>query len=85
MLIILKLSKDNYLEGNVTLPLNKTDAKRVIANESFNYELCKAKLNMLSAEEKEGGFIPILPAIGALLGLGTLLTGGAKLIIDKKT
>jgi hypothetical protein len=83
--IALRLNKDNYENGNIVLPLTKTDAMKVINKKAFTYDLNKAKLKVLTLEEKEGGFLPlILPAVGALLGLGTLITTGVKTVIDSK-
>lgn len=83
--IVLKLSKEHYTDGNIPLPLNKFDAKKVIDNKSFNYKLNKTKLKMLKLEQKEGSFLPLLiPLLAGLAGVGTLGTTIANSVINSK-
>jgi len=85
---IIKLSKKTFINGNIDLPLNKTDAKNVIANKGFIYNLNITKLKMLKVVEKDGGFFPLLlPILAAIGATGSVIGGTAgivKAVSDKK-
>ena len=85
---VLHLSKHSFQNGNTTLPLTKTDSQHIIKNKGFNYKLSKNKLKLFTLEEKEGGFLPLIPLIlGGISALGALAGGAssiAKTVIDNK-
>lgn len=84
--IVLRLNKDSFKDGNVSLPLTSIESKKVLSNESFNYQLNKSKLKFIKVDEATGGFLPLLlPIIAGLAGLGTASASIASAVINKKS
>jgi hypothetical protein len=82
--ISFKLTKATFKNGNIKLPLTKSEAQKVKDEKAFTYSLNKTKLEMMKTEEKEGAFIPVL--LAGLAGLAGLISAGstiAKTVIDK--
>ena len=88
--ITLKLSKKTFHEGQIDLPLTKSNTTHIINNKRFMYSFNKTKIKMMKIKEneKEGGILPFLPLIlGGIAGLGSLLGGSAavaKTVLDKQ-
>jgi hypothetical protein len=84
--IVLRLSKDSFTDGNISLPLTSKDSNNVVTNKPFSYHLNKSKLKFIKLDEATGGFLPILlPILAGLAGLGTASASIANAVINKKS
>ena len=83
--IVLRLTKESFKDGNISLPLTSKDSRNVLNNKPFDYQLSKAKLKFIKLDEATGGFLPLLlPIIAGLAGLGTASASIANAVINKK-
>lgn len=83
--IVLRLNRESFNDGNISLPLTSKESQHVLNDTSFNYQLNKSKLKFIKLNEVKGGFLPILlPIIAGLAGLGTASASIANAVINKK-